>query len=179
LPAKRWGHRFLAPVLLAACLSAGVALRGDGTYSPRAQRIGSQLLCTCGCMEGALTCTTLNCSVKLTMQSEIRQRTAATNVSDQQVLQSFVQEYGTQVLANTDAAVQSGVISQRFGRLSWIFPWLMVGLGLALVVIVVKRWRHEAAPVMAGNAAAGAELDPKLRAEIAAELGDLDEELKR
>lgn len=155
----------LAPVLLAVCLSAGGALRGDGTYSPRAQRIGNQLICTCGCTQGALTCTTLDCTVKLKMQAEIRQR-AQSSDSDQLVLQSFVQEYGTEVLANPT--------TQGFNLLAWIMPWVVLGLGLALVVYFVKRWRRELAPV-----AAGAELDPKLRAEIAAELGDLDDEERK
>lgn len=160
--------RHWAPLLLGVCLLAGVGLRGDGTFSPRAQRIGSQLICTCGCTQGALTCTTLNCTVKLKMQAEIRQR-AESSDSDQLVLQSFVQEYGTEVLANPT--------TQGFNLIAWIMPWVVLGLGLVLVVYFVKRWRRELAP---DGGEAGADLDPKLRAEIAAELGDMDgEERKR
>jgi cytochrome c-type biogenesis protein CcmH len=172
LPIKR---SYLAAALLAVCLAAGVSLRGDGTFSPRAQRIGDQLICMCGCTQNAITCNTLNCTVKLKMQAEIRQR-AQSSDSDALVLQSFVQEYGTAVLANPT--------TQGFNLLAWIMPWIVLGFGLALVIYFVKRWRREAEPVLAAGRAGSdhAAIDPKLRAKIAAELGrfddDLDQELK-
>ncbi|HVB40659.1 MAG TPA: cytochrome c-type biogenesis protein CcmH [Terriglobales bacterium] len=177
MPIKR---SYFAAALLAVCLAAGVSLRGDGTFSPRAQRIGDQLICMCGCTQNALTCNTLNCTVKLKMQAEIRQRAQSTD-SDALVLQSFVQEYGTEVLANPT--------TQGFNLLAWIMPWIVLGFGLALVIYFVKRWRREAEPVpAAGPAGSGGgpgtpAIDRKLRAKIAAELGrfedDLDQELKR
>jgi len=138
-------------------LGLGLGLRGD-TFSPRARRIGDQLICTCGCTQGAMVCNHVGCPVVTQMRAEIQQRAAATD-SDALVLQAFVQEYGTQVLANPT--------TQGFNLLAWIMPWVGLGLGLTLVLVYVRRFRRQpSAPAPAPDAA----LRDRIQAEIAAEL---------
>lgn len=157
----RLGHRWaLSAALLLAVLGMSAGLRGDGTFSPRAQRIGNQLICTCGCTQGALTCTTLNCSVKLQMQAEIRQR-AQSPEPDSLILQSFVQEYGTEVLANPTTT--------GFNLLAWVMPWVALGAGLVLVLYFLKRWRREESPV-SGPAGTADAISRSVEAELEAEL---------
>ncbi|MGH9418187.1 MAG: cytochrome c-type biogenesis protein CcmH [Terriglobales bacterium] len=144
-------------VLAAITLAASAGLRGDGQFSPRAQRIGSQLICTCGCRQGALVCTTPQCSVKLQMQAEIRQRAQSTD-SDSLVLQSFVQEYGSEVLANPT--------HQGFNETAWVVPWVALGVGLLLVLMFVRRFRRRPRPQPVSEP----ELEASVRAELAAEL---------
>ena len=148
--------------LLAAVLVMSAGLRGDGTFTPRAVRIGNQLICTCGCTEPLLTCSTLGCTVKLTMQAELRQR-AQLNEPDSLVLQSFVQEYGTQVLANPT--------TKGFNLLAWVMPWEALGLGMALLLGFLKRWRH-AAEAAEAVAEPSPELQSKVQSELKATLED-------
>ncbi|MGH9414688.1 MAG: cytochrome c-type biogenesis protein CcmH [Terriglobales bacterium] len=150
-------------IVVLVLLAGSVALRGDGTFSPRAERIGKQLICTCGCQQGALVCTTLNCSVKLQMQTEIRQRSLLPE-ADSLVLQSFVQEYGTVVLADPT--------HQGFNETAWVMPWIILAVGLCLVVYCIRRFRQQTAA--AATAAAGAAPpapdaeQARIRAEVAA-----------
>ncbi len=140
--------------------AGSVALRGDGTFSPRAERIGKQLICTCGCQQGALVCTTLNCTVKLQMQAEVRQRSLLPE-ADSLVLQSFVQEYGTEVLANPT--------HQGFNETAWVMPWIILAVGLVLVLFFINRFRvrQQTAPAPAEPPAPDT---AGIRAQVAAEL---------
>lgn len=147
-------------VVIVLLLGTSLALRGDGPFTPREERLGKQLICMCGCQQGVLVCTTLNCSVKLPMQAELRQR-AATNASDSLILQSFVQEYGTAVIANPTHV--------GFNESAWVVPWVILGLGLVLVLYFVRRFRGQhAAP--AGPAAAPSGEEESIRKEVAAEM---------
>ncbi|HXR96565.1 MAG TPA: cytochrome c-type biogenesis protein CcmH [Terriglobales bacterium] len=141
-------------VMLVLVLAAGAALRGDDA---RTRRIGEQLICTCGCTQNAMTCNHVGCPVVTQMQAEIRQRAASTD-SDELVLQSFVQEYGTQVIANPTHV--------GFNRIAWIMPWVALGLGLALVLFFVKRWQHE--PAAAGMAPPPTAVQARVQADIEA-----------
>lgn len=151
-----------AVLTIALLLASGLALRGDVNDQARYQRLGAQLICTCGCTQSALTCNHVGCTVVTQMQAEIHQRAASAD-SDDLVLQSFVQEYGTQVLANPT--------HKGFNQIAWIMPWVALGLGLALLFFFFKRWRHDE-PVAA---AAANGPNPALQAEIQAVL---DEDLK-
>ncbi|MGH9487849.1 MAG: cytochrome c-type biogenesis protein CcmH [Terriglobales bacterium] len=153
-----------ALVLLALLVVTSVALGGGyNTFTPREQTIGKRLICTCGCRQGALVCNTLNCTVKLQMQAEIRQR-ATLNEPVSLILQSFVQEYGTEVLANPTHA--------GFNETAWITPWVVLAIGVFLVLFFVKRFRDRQRPVEAAAPASAAmpETLAGIRSEIAAEL---------
>ena len=144
--------------LVGLLLGGGWALRGDGTQPSRYQRLGEQLICTCGCTQGALVCNHVGCPVVTQMQAEIRQRAQSTD-SDDLVLQSFVQEYGTQVLANPT--------HQGFNQVAWVMPWVALGLGLLLVLWYVRRWHHrQAAPAVAADAGVQALIQREIQAEI-------------
>ncbi len=58
----------------------------------------------------------------------------AQNSSDNGVLDVFVQKYGPIVLA---APTMNG-----FDRAAWITPYATLALGLGLVTIIVRKWRH-------------------------------------
>jgi cytochrome c-type biogenesis protein CcmH len=53
--------------------------------------------------------------------------------NDDLTLQSFVQKYGTTVMA---APTTTG-----FNRVAWVMPYLALVLGLVTVVFVVRHWR--------------------------------------
>jgi cytochrome c-type biogenesis protein CcmH len=53
--------------------------------------------------------------------------------NDDLTLQSFVQKYGTTVLA---APTKAG-----FNRVAWIMPYLVLVLGLVMVTMIVRLWK--------------------------------------
>ena len=61
--------------------------------------------------------------------------------NDDLTLQSFIQKYGTTVVA---APATTG-----FGRVAWIMPFVVLLVGLTLVVMVVRAWRNRPAPALA------------------------------
>ena len=74
--------------------------------------------------------------------------------SDGDVLQTFIQKYGTTVLS---APTMMGWVN----RAAWITPYAALALGILLVVFIMRVWRNRPLPAAAGVPAkvAGAELD--------------------
>jgi cytochrome c-type biogenesis protein CcmH/NrfF len=56
--------------------------------------------------------------------------------SDEQIMQAFVQEYGSVVYVEPP--------KHGFGLVAWIMPFFYIILGLALVVFFIKKWRKQA-----------------------------------
>ncbi len=133
--------RFAALGLL-LLLVAAAGLRGD-TSPHRFTRLGKQLICVCGCRQGLLVCNDLHCSYRRQMKTELRRRIALGG-SDTAIIQSFVQEYGTAVLA---VPAHSG-----FDQLAWTVPWLAAGGGILLLLFVVRFWSQRRPPAPAGSA---------------------------
>lgn len=72
--------------------------------------------------------------------------------SDDLILQRFVQEYGSVVLA---APTTTG-----FNRVAWIAPFAALGLGILAVVMVVRRWKlRPAIAEAAASSGADVQLD--------------------
>ena len=101
--------------------------------SERAKRVGGGMFCMCNCGQILTACNHVGCTVSATMLKQLDER-AAVNSSDDLLLQSFVQEYGPKVLASPPA--------QGFTLLAWIIPGLAFGLGLGVVLLVIRQWRR-------------------------------------
>ena len=99
----------------------------------RAKQIGANLVCMCGCAQILTACNHVGCTMSSTMLKELDQRVSV-NSSDDLLLQSFVQEYGPKVLASPPA--------QGFNLLAWVIPGLAFGLGLGVVLMVIRQWRR-------------------------------------
>lgn len=159
--------RFVGLAVLLLVAAGGLAQSGSDAVAARFQRLGAQLICPCGCTQGALVCNHVGCPVVTQLRAEILQRAQSTD-SDALVLQSFVQEYGTQVLANPT--------TEGFNLLAWVMPWAALGLGILLVLWFVKRWRHTPAPVAAAgiDSETRARVHQEIAMEIAAETADIE-----
>jgi cytochrome c-type biogenesis protein CcmH len=101
--------------------------------SERAKRIGGQLMCMCNCNQILTQCNHVGCTVSAAMLKDLDQRVQAAG-SDDLILQSFVQEFGTKVLASPPA--------QGFNLLAWVIPGGAFVAGLSLVIVVIRQWRH-------------------------------------
>ena len=94
------------------------------------------------------------------MLKEINERVGR-GESDASILQTFVQEYGEGVLAEPPA--------RGFNWLAYLFPAIAFALGLALVVMVIRQWRHRPVAAPASGPAVSAEMLEHARRQIARE----------
>jgi cytochrome c-type biogenesis protein CcmH/NrfF len=125
-------RRTTAALVLAvvAALLSGLAYAQN---SDRAKRLGGQLMCMCNCNQILTQCNHVGCTMSAAMLKELDQRVQTTS-SDDLLLQSFVQEFGTKVLASPPA--------QGFNLLAWFIPGIAFGAGLAMVIVVIRQWRR-------------------------------------
>jgi cytochrome c-type biogenesis protein CcmH/NrfF len=110
-----------------------ILLVGAGDNSARVKRLGHQMICMCGCSYILLECNHLHCPYLTPMREEL---VAAVDRgdADNTILQSFVEKYGTVVLA--------APTTRGFNRVAWIMPYLALILGITLVVFIVGAWRR-------------------------------------
>ncbi len=155
----------IAPLLIAPA--------GAQKLSDRTKQVGMKIKCMCrGCEMPAANCTHPGgefsgmCSTAKGMLKEVDQHVAK-GETDEQILQAFVQEYGTQVYMEPP---KSG-----FSLVAWALPSVYLFAGAGVVVFVIARWRkrshHETVP--AGSAPRiSAELLERARARAARETQD-------
>jgi len=146
-------------------MAAAVLLSGllYGQSSERAKRLGGQLMCMCGCNQILTQCNHVGCTVSAAMLKSMDQRVAGDG-SDDLILQSFVQEFGTKVLAQPPAT--------GFNLLAWVIPGLAFALGLALVVAVIRQWRRREVLAPAGGPPLPPDVMERARREIERETED-------
>lgn len=118
----------------------------------RFQSLGHKLMCACSCNQVLLECNHVSCPLSPGMRNEISAGIARGD-SDDLVLQAFVQKYGPTVLL---APPTTG-----FNRTAWVMPYLVLVLGVATVVLIVRSWKNRplVLPADAVAPAKGAELD--------------------
>jgi cytochrome c-type biogenesis protein CcmH/NrfF len=61
--------------------------------------------------------------------------------NDELALQSFIQKYGTTVVAAPS--------TKGFGRVAWIMPFVALVAGMATVILVVRSWKNRPTPALA------------------------------
>jgi cytochrome c-type biogenesis protein CcmH/NrfF len=135
----------------AAALTAAVFLfLGAGEDSARFKDLGHRMMCTCGCGQVLLECNHVGCQSSDKMRNQLlaaldRSGGGGTGgggaISDDLILQGFVQEYGPTVIAAPTAT--------GFNRVAWIMPFVALAFGIAFVVYVVRSWKNRPAPALA------------------------------
>jgi len=125
---------------------------GVGDEDGRFKDLGHHMMCVCGCSQVLLECNHVGCQYSDRMRSEL---VAALDRGDNDdlILQSFVQKYGTTVVA---APATTG-----FGRVAWVMPFVALLAGIATLVFIVRAWKMRATPALADGIppARGAELE--------------------
>jgi len=113
---------------------------GVGDEDARFRDLGHHLMCVCSCGQVLLECNHVGCMYSDLMRSELTEAIARGD-NDDLALQSFVQKYGTTVVA---APSTTG-----FGRVAWIMPFVALLAGLASVVFIVRAWKNRPTPALA------------------------------
>jgi len=135
--------RTLRRWLQSATLALAVlAFMGAGDDSARFKDLGHRMMCTCGCGQILLECNHVGCQSSGKMRDELLAALdkGSTN-NDDLILQGFVQEYGPTVIAAPTA--------RGFDRVAWIMPFLVLALGLAFAVHIVRSWKNRPEPALA------------------------------
>jgi cytochrome c-type biogenesis protein CcmH len=113
---------------------------GVGDEDARFNDLGHHLMCVCGCSQILLECNHVGCQYSDRMRGELMEALNRGD-NDDLALQSFIQKYGTTVVA---APSTTG-----FGRVAWIMPFVALFAGLASVVLIVRAWKNRPAPALA------------------------------
>jgi cytochrome c-type biogenesis protein CcmH len=108
-----------------------VTLLGASGEGSRFNHLGHRLMCVCGCNQILLECNHVGCTYSDRMRHQLMAATERDN-SDDGVLQSFVQEFGTTVLAAPTA--------RGFDKVAWIMPFAVFFAGTLMAVAVIRNW---------------------------------------
>src|ERR1041384_1106133 len=118
----------LKSIALAAGLAAG-GLAQTASQKPTldVRRVGARIACQCGCKDSVATCSMLECHFSKPAKERIAQMQSV-GMSDEQIIQAFLRDYGAAVyLAPPNA----------FG---WIVPYASVGLGMVVIWLFIRRY---------------------------------------
>jgi cytochrome c-type biogenesis protein CcmH/NrfF len=128
---------FMGLITLLAFASSPVLI-AQAPYSARAKEIGMHLKCMCkGCDMSAGGCAHPGGSFSGpcdTAKAELQQVDAmlAKGMTQQQIVDAFVQQYGTIVYVEPP--------KHGFGLVAWLMPIVYTIVGLALVIFIVRKW---------------------------------------
>jgi cytochrome c-type biogenesis protein CcmH len=100
----------------------------------RFEKVGHELVCTCGCNQILLECNHVGCTVSDGMRKQVADGIRA-GKDDDAILASFVDQFGPTVLA---APTKTG-----FDRVAWVTPYLVFIVGIAVAIFFVSRWRSK------------------------------------
>jgi cytochrome c-type biogenesis protein CcmH/NrfF len=127
---KRWVQAGLV------CLLAVVMLGADP--SARFEKLGHEMICTCGCGQILLECNHVGCPVSPVMINELHAQMDGGG-SDTLVLNWFAAKYGATVLA---APIRGG-----FDNVAWIAPMAAFLLATVGVGFLIRSWTVRRVPV--------------------------------
>jgi cytochrome c-type biogenesis protein CcmH len=100
-------------------------------------RLGHQLMCSCGCGQILLECNHVSCPDSPVMIRELHAQ-IATGASDTAILKWFAAKYGPTILA---APIRGG-----FDDAAWIVPMVVFLLATAGTFVVVWFWKRRGGP---------------------------------
>src|SRR5213082_2208490 len=114
-----------------------IALLGADGDRARFTDLGHRLMCVCGCNQILLECNHVGCTYSDRMREQLMAATQRDS-SDDNILQAFVKEYGTTVLA---APTMRG-----FDKVAWIMPFAVFLAGSLLAVVLIRNWKSRQPP---------------------------------
>ncbi len=166
---RRICFSLLTLILAAAFVAAPLFAQAPVQSHDRARTIGKQLMCTCGCGDTAGSCSHPGaafsgpCEVAKAKLKEVDERIAR-GESDGAILQAFVQEYGESALASPPA--------RGLNWFAYTFPAIAFAIGLALVLMIIRQWRHQPRVAPASGPAVSAEMLEHARRQIERDVQD-------
>ncbi|MCU1220238.1 MAG: hypothetical protein JWN42_1435 [Candidatus Angelobacter sp.] len=127
-----------------------VLLMGADNQEARYQNLGGKIMCTCSCSQMLLKCNHVGCPNSDQMIRELRANVNK-SANDEAVLNWFRTKWGVTAVVEPS--------THGFELLAWILPAAGLGLGLMLVVLLIRNWRMRPATVAAGDMNLAADLE--------------------
>jgi cytochrome c-type biogenesis protein CcmH/NrfF len=122
-----------------ACLGVMVALiAGAADSSARFDKDSHEMMCVCSCNQLLGECNHVGCPNSEEMRAQLA-ASIARGDSDNDIFHQFQEQYGPVVLAAPRFTL--------FNHVAWIVPPLVLLLGIAGVLLIVRNWRMRTAPM--------------------------------
>jgi len=124
-------YRFKANLVLAMfALAAALAWAQTAAEKPSVdtRRVGARLACQCGCKDSVATCSMLECSFSKPAKERIA-KMQALGMSDQQIIDTFIREYG------------AGIYLAPPNLFGMLVPYLAAAAGLVVVWAFIRKYR--------------------------------------
>ena len=154
-------QRFQSSLLAVFVAVAALAQTASEKPSLDVRRVGARLACQCGCKDSVATCSMLECHFSKPAKERIAQLQGL-GLSDPQIIDKFVQEYGAVVYLAPPSA---------FG---WIVPYASVGLGLIVIWQFIKKYKKPRPIAEIGPMEIDDPAVQKYKDQIEKELADLE-----
>ena len=139
----------IARLLILPCMA--ILLMGADNQEARYQNIGGKIMCSCSCAQMLLKCNHVGCPNSAQMIRELRANVES-NRSDEDILNWFRSNWGVTAVVEPS--------THGFELLAWVLPAAGLGLGLLVVVFLIRSWKLRPVPV----AMADVNLPPGLEA---------------
>ena len=111
---------------------------GATDSSARFNKDSHELMCGCGCNQLLGECNHVGCPSSPGMLAELSAAIASGD-SDDAIFHQFQEEYGPVILASP--------MFTRFNHFAWIMPPLVLFLGIAVVLLIVRNWKLRTVPM--------------------------------
>ena len=144
--------------VIALALSPSVLAFDAAAFNEAAETI----LCDCGCHPQSVAACT--CGRAAEMREEIRELVVS-GMSGEQVIDDYVARYGEKILIAPEAS--------GFNLLVWLGPLALLVLGVASLVLLVRRWSPRPSTEDSQPAAASVETDEPYLARLRREVEDI------
>jgi cytochrome c-type biogenesis protein CcmH/NrfF len=120
---RRLKNSLLVLVIAAAALAQTAAEKPNVDV----RRVGARIACQCGCKDSVATCSMLECHFSKPAKERIAQLQSV-GMSDEQIVQAFIREYG------------AGVYLAPPNAFGWIVPYASLGLGMVVIWLFIRRY---------------------------------------
>ena len=121
-------RRLKSSLLIILVAAAALAQTASEKPSVDVRRVGARLACQCGCKDSVATCSMLECHFSKPAKEKIAQMQSV-GMSDEQIVQSFIREYG------------AGIYLAPPNALGWIIPYASVAAGLVVIWLFIRKYR--------------------------------------
>lgn len=123
----------------------------QGSQKPTLEGVGNQVYCLCGCVTTLNHCPHLpsECASRGELETVIL-KDISQGKDDKAILADLRGRYGVRVLASPPA--------MGFDLAVWILPGIGLVIGLAIVLVIVRRWRRKPDPSQSSGVVVDAEV---------------------
>jgi cytochrome c-type biogenesis protein CcmH/NrfF len=122
----------------AALLAAVILTTAAADTSARFDKLGHQIMCSCGCNELLLECNHVGCPNSDGMRQELMAGVDRGD-SDKVIFAAFVQKYGPTSLAAPPV--------EGFNIVGWVMPFAVLILGIGATALLIRKWRLRSVPM--------------------------------